>query len=240
MREVGKFVTECLDQIQSKHLHAGFTTRDIAWFVRDYCLAHNLINAQKGYHGFPGDCCTSLNEVMCHGIPSSTGILHRGDLLKVDITFIKDGYYGDACRTFIIPGANYDSSPVANVARCALEIGVEAAQPGCFLGDIGEQIEKYVKEAGMSVARDFVGHGIHTEFHTEPQVSHVKDHAYRDRKIILEPGMTFTIEPIICQKKPKYKILEDGWTVVTRDKGLSAQFEATIGITENGNEIFCS
>lgn len=243
MREVGKLTTQCLDDL--KHLiKPGISTVGIDNYVLDFQTRHNLVNAQFGYrmHGnaFPAHCCTSINEVMCHGIPSEKQILKKGDIVSVDITFIKDGYHGDACRTYIVGGnsnANKDVLNIVEVAKKALDMGIQAAQPGYPLSDIGRAIEKYVKEEGYAVSHDFVGHGIDTVFHGWPQIPHYYDK--HDPQVTLQPGMTFTIEPIIVEGSPRYKLLNDGWTTRTRDKRLAAQFEATIGMTQNGNEIFC-
>jgi len=244
MRDVGKLAAECLNEL-STIIKPGIRTIDIDTFVRDFASKHVLICAPYGYGAtdtrmaFPAACCTSVNHVICHGIPSSDKVLNDGDIVTVDVTFIKNGWYGDSCRTYPVgTKINAKISKLLQVTEQAMWKGIDAARPGNTIGDIGRSIQNYVESCGFSVVRDFVGHGIGREFHTPPAIPHYITKEMPDVHRILQPGLCFTVEPMITAGKKEYKELPDGWTVVTRDRSWSAQFEHTIGITEDGHEVF--
>jgi methionyl aminopeptidase len=241
MRAVGMLTTQCLDEL-AELLKPGWTTDKVNMFVLQYEKYHGLHNSQYNYLNendmpFPAYCCTSVNEVMCHGIPGLR-VLKDGDLLKVDVTFSLDGYHGDACRTFIVGRPTAEGRDLVQIAESALKIGMQQVEPGNHFGLIGKSIQEYCDHNKVSIPADFVGHGIGLVFHDYPQVSHTYDPDMPSYNLEMREGDTFTIEPIICQKKADWKLQRDGWTVATRDKGLSAQFEATLGVTKDGYEIF--
>jgi methionyl aminopeptidase len=242
MREVGKYTTECLDEI-SQLVNVGLSTEDINEFVMEFGNRHKLKNAQYNYnmHGrtFPAYCCTSLNESLCHEIPNVRTKLKNGDILKVDITFIKDGFHGDACRTFLVGKCHKTTVDFVETARNTVQIGIQQVFPGNRYGAIGRAIEEYCKHNHVRVARDFVGHGIGEVFHDFPSVSHIDDPEMPSYELEMMIGDTFTIEPIIVSGNTRYITKRDGWTTVTRDGSLAAQFEKTVGVTENGAEVFC-
>lgn len=238
MRVVGKLAAQCLDELKPE---VGMSTHDIDAYVRKFAFDHDLYLAQEGYRGFPAACCTSVNHVICHGIPSPKKLLNPGDIVKVDVTFIHEGYHGDTCRTYPIGNKiNPKAARLIGVAVEALTRGINAVKPGNRIGDIGQAIEDYVEKGGtgFSIVRDFLGHGIGTEFHTLPHIPHYVDTTIPGFYQCMTPGMTFTIEPMINAGKRGYKTLADGWTVVTRDREFSAQFEHTLGVTEDGVEVF--
>jgi len=237
IRKCGVLVAETLDMV-SKMIAPGITTEQINKAVHDYTLDHRAIPAPLGYRGFPKSCCTSVNEVICHGIPGAQ-ILKDGDIVNVDVTSILDGYYADANATFPVGKISPDASRVVECSRLSLEKAIEACKPGASLTDIGRTIESIAKEMKCSVVRDFVGHGTGIKFHEEPQVLHYATGA-SGRRIPLAPGMVFTIEPMINLGTWKVKVLGDGWTALTQDGELSAQFEHTLVITETGCEVLTS
>ena len=198
-------------------------------------MNNNAIPATLNYKGFPKSICTSVNHVVCHGIPSETKILQDGDIINVDITVILNGWHGDSSRMFVAGKINKKIYKLLKTTYDCLLIGIEAAVPGNNFGDIGAKIQQHAEINNFSVVRDFCGHGIGRNFHTPPSVLHYG--ASGEGQVLL-PGMFFTIEPMINIGDWKVKILNDGWTAVTKDRSLSAQFEHTIGITDNGNEIF--
>lgn len=234
IRQSGIINTGVLDLVE-KNIHAGMSTQDIDKMVYDYTIAHGAIPATLGYEGFPKSCCTSINEVVCHGIPNEFEILEEGDIINVDCTTIYKGYYADASRMFIIGKTSPEKEKLVKVAKECLKIGMEAAKPYGFVGDIGNAIEKHAKKNGFSVVRDLCGHGVGVEFHEEPDVEHF---GRKGTGMLLVPGMVFTIEPMI--NMGTYKVFideEDEWTVVTEDEQPSAQWEHTFVMTENGLEI---
>ena len=234
IRRSGIINTGVLDVVE-KEIHAGMSTLEIDKLVYDYTISHGGIPATLGYEGFPKSCCTSINEVVCHGIPNEFDILEEGDIINVDCTTILDGYYADASRMFIIGKTTPKKEKLVQVARECLEIGMEAAKPFGFIGDIGHAIEKHAKKNGFSVVRDLCGHGVGVEFHEEPDVEHF---GKKGTGMLLVPGMVFTIEPMINAGTWEVFIdEEDGWTVVTEDELPSAQWEHTFLMTENGLEI---
>jgi len=215
------------------HIRPGITTDEINELVHEFTIRAGAVPAPLNYHGFPKSVCTSVNHVVCHGIPGRKK-LKDGDIVNVDVTSIINGWHGDTSKTFYVGKPGVKARKVVEVARRALEVGIEAARPGATLGDIGHAIQSYVESERCSVVREYCGHGIGRAFHEDPQVLH---YGRPGRGLELKPGMVFTIEPMVNLGKPGVKLLKDGWTVVTRDKSLSAQFEHTIAITEDGYEI---
>lgn len=233
MRAAGKLAAETLDMI-APHVVPGVTTDALDKLCHDFILAHNAVPAPLNYRGYPKSICTSINHVVCHGIPGPRK-LEDGDTLNIDITVILDGWYGDTSRMYIAGNASTKARRLIDVTYESLMIGLAAAKPGNTLGDIGHAIQTYVEGQRLSVVRDFCGHGIGRRFHEPPNVLHYGRPGSGTK---LRPGMFFTIEPMVNTGRPDVKILDDGWTAVTRDRGLSAQFEHMIGITETGCEIF--
>ena len=211
------------------------STAVIDKLVYDYTVGHGAIPAPLNYEGFPKSVCTSINEVVCHGIPSEKEILRDGDIINVDVSTILDGYYSDASRMFMIGNVSPEKQKLVQVAKECLEIGIKAAKPFGFVGDIGNAIQKHAEKNGFSVVRDLCGHGVGLEFHEEPFVSYVTP---KGSEMVLVPGMMFTIEPMINQGSPEFYVDEDnGWTVYTDDDGLSAQIEYMVLIKEDGVEV---
>lgn len=230
----GKVNTGVLDLVESK-IRAGMTTAEIDKLVYDYTTEHGAIPAPLNYEGFPKSVCTSINEVVCHGIPSEDEVLEEGDIINVDVSTIKDGFFSDASRMFIIGRTTPEKERLVRVTKECLEIGAAAVKPWGFVGDIGKAIEKHAKRNGYSVVRELCGHGVGLEFHEDPEVEHYNTHK---NGMLLVPGMVFTIEPMINMGKRDVFIDEaDGWTVVTEDELPSAQWEHTFLLTENGMEI---
>jgi methionyl aminopeptidase len=235
MQRAGAFNGELMDYIRP-FVKAGISTEEINRLVHEYTIKHGHTPACLGYHGFPKSVCTSINNVVCHGIPSTREILKEGDIVNVDLTTIVDGYFGDSSETFCIGAVSEKAHHVVWVAAHALLRGIEAARPGRTLASIAQAIDPFVKSQGCSVVRQYTGHGIGRMFHEHFTVYH---HITPDaEKIILEPGMTLTIEPMI--NLGDYRVItdrKDGWTVRTKDGSLSAQFEHTIAITPAGAAI---
>lgn len=234
IRRSGVVNTGVLDLVQSE-IHAGMSTADIDKLVYDYTTAHGAIPAPLNYEGFPKSVCTSINEVVCHGIPSEYEILEEGDIINVDVSTILDGYYSDASRMFIIGETTPEKEKLVRVTKECLEIGAEAAHPWGFVGDIGKAIARHAHKNGFSVVRDLCGHGVGLEFHEEPEVDHYNTHRHG---MLLVPGMVFTIEPMINMGDWHVFIdEEDGWTIVSEDELPSAQWEHTFVMTEHGLEV---
>jgi methionyl aminopeptidase len=233
MRQAGALAKAVLDYI-TPFIEAEVKTETLDQKCHDFILSHNAIPAPLGYKGFPKSVCVSTNHVVCHGIPSAK-TLKKGDILNIDVTVIFDGWYGDVSRMFSVGRISSSADKLIKATQEALKIGIEAAIPGAYLGEIGKAIHDFIESQGFSVVRDFCGHGIGRIFHDAPQVLHFET---EDMGPVLQPGMFFTIEPMINLGRWEVKTLSDGWTVVTRDKKLSAQFEHTIGITETGREVF--
>ncbi len=234
IRRSGVVNTGVLDLV-AQEIHEGMTTLEIDQLVYDYTVAHGAIPAPLNYEGFPKSVCTSVNEVVCHGIPSESEVLKEGDIINVDVSTILDGYYSDASRMFVIGKTTPEKQKLVDVARECLEIGMEAARPFGFVGDIGNAIEKHAKKNGFSVVRDLCGHGVGLEFHEEPDVEHF---GRKGTGMLLVPGMVFTIEPMVNMGDWRVFVdEEDGWTVVTEDELPSAQWEHTFVMTEHGLEI---
>ena len=234
IRRSGEINTGVLDLIE-REIHAGMSTAEIDRLVYDFTVSHGATPAPLGYEGYPKSVCTSINEVVCHGIPSEFEVLEEGDIINVDVSTILNGYYSDASRMFIIGQTSPEKEKLVRVTRECLQIGAEAAKPWGFVGDIGKAIEKHARRNGFSVVRDLCGHGVGLEFHEDPEVNHYNT---RHRGMLLVPGMVFTIEPMINMGVPDVFIdEEDGWTVVTEDELPSAQWEHTFVMTENGLEV---
>jgi methionyl aminopeptidase len=238
MREVGHMAGDTLCLVAGL-LRPGLTTQEIDDFVRQDTLKKGARAAPLNYRGsgggppFPKSVCTSINEVVCHGIPGSQ-VLKDGDIINVDITHLYKGFHGDTSATFYVGSPSADAKRVTEVARKSLELGIEQVRPGGRLGDIGAAIQEFAEKHGCSVVRDFVGHGIGRRFHDEPKVSH---YGQWGKGLRLKPGMTFTIEPMINIGSWEIEVLDDEWTAVTADGSLSAQFEHTVLVTETGVEI---
>ena len=223
---------DILDMLTGKIIE-GITTNDINEWVHDYTISHGAIPAPLGYNGFSKSVCTSPNNVVCHGIPDST-VLKNGDIINVDVTCILNGYYGDANRMYMIGEVSAEAKKLVRVAKECLYIAIEYVKPYIDFGKIGEVIQKHADKNGFSVVRDYGGHGIGLNFHEEPHVYHYNV-GYRDMQMF--PGMVFTIEPMINVGKYQTKLLKDGWTAVTVDGSLSAQWEHTICVTEKEADI---
>ena len=234
IRKSGVVNTGVLDLI-AKEIHIGMSTLEIDQLVYDYTVSHGAIPAPLNYEGYPKSVCTSINEVVCHGIPNKDTILKEGDIINVDVSTILDGYYSDASRMFIMGETTPEKKKLVEVAKECLEIGMEAAKPFGFVGDIGYAVEQHAKKNGFSVVRDLCGHGVGLKFHEKPDVEHF---GKKRTGMLLVPGMVFTIEPMI--NMGKYDVVfsrKDGWTVTTKDKLPSAQWEHTFVMTEEGLEI---
>ena len=234
MRKAGSLAAKILDQLKSL-IKPGISTLEINDFCHELIIKNEAIPAPLNYKGFPKSICTSVNHVVCHGIPNDQKILKDNDIINVDVTVILDGWYGDSSRMYVAGPINNKIYSLLKTTYECLLIGIENALPGKHLGDIGYAIQNHAEKNHYSVVRDFCGHGIGKEFHTPPSVLH---YGNIGEGPILKPGMFFTIEPMINLGDWRTKILNDGWTAVTKDKSLSAQFEHTIGVTEKGNEIF--
>ncbi len=232
MREVGRLAAETLVAV-ADFVKAGITTDEINEFVHADTLKKGAVPAPLNYLGFPKSVCTSINEVVCHGIPGPSRLVD-GDIINVDITHKYQGYHGDTSATFYVGKPSEEAVKITEIARKCLELGIAEVRPGARLGDIGAAIQEFAEARGCSVVTDFVGHGIGRKFHEEPKVLHV---GTRGRGIRLKAGMTFTIEPMINLGVPDVEILDDEWTAVTADGKLSAQFEHTVLVTDAGCEI---
>ena len=233
MRIAGNLAAETLDML-TENIKPGITTDYIDKLGYEYIRDNGGYSAPLFYRGFKKSLCTSLNRVVCHGIPSDR-ILNEGDAVNVDVTAIINEHYGDTSRMFCIGKTPIKLNNLIDATYESMMKAIKILKPGIKVGDIGYEIQSYVEDKGFSVVRDFCGHGISTIFHEYPNILH---YGKKNTGIELESGMTFTIEPMINSGKYDVKILDDGWTAVTKDKSLSAQFEHTIGITENGYEIF--
>jgi methionyl aminopeptidase len=234
IRESCKINTGVLDYV-SEHIHEGMTTQKIDLLVYEYTSNHDAIPAPLNFEGFPKSVCTSINEVVCHGIPSSKEILKNGDIVNVDVSSIYKGYFSDASRMFLIGDVTLERRKLVEVTKECMEIGIKAAQPWAQLGDVGAAIQEHAEKNGYSVVRDLCGHGVGLQFHEDPDVEHF---GKKGTGMVIVPGMTFTIEPMI--NMGSYQVFideESGWTVCTEDGMPSAQWENTILITEDGNEV---
>lgn len=238
MRQVGKLAAQLLDYLESL-VKPGVSTQELNDQADRWMKAHGTVSATLGYAPpnhppFPGSICTSINEVVCHGIPNPKQILKDGDILNIDVTPILDGYHGDTSRMFLVGNPSATARKLVEVTQEAMMRGIAEVKPGARVGDIGAAIQEYAEANGFSVVRDMVGHGVGRVFHTEPQIPHF---GQRGTGVKLRPGMVFTIEPMLNEGTYELKFLSDRWTVITKDKKLSAQFEHTIAVTEDGYEI---
>lgn len=233
MRVAGRLAAEVLEMI-GEHVKPGVTTEELDRICHDYIVnVQQAIPAPLNYKGFPKSICTSINHQVCHGVPSDKA-LKKGDIVNLDITVIKDGYHGDTSRMFIVGDGSILAKRLCQVTYECLWIGIAQVKPGAHLGDIGHAIQKHAEGNGFSVVREFCGHGIGANFHEDPQVLH---YGKAGTGIELKPGMIFTIEPMINAGKAAISELPDGWTIVTRDRSLSAQWEHMILVTETGVEV---
>ena len=233
MKIAGNLASKTLDMLTGE-IKAGVSTNKIDKLGYEYIRDNGGYSAPLFYRGFPKSLCTSLNHVICHGIPGER-ILDEGDILNVDVTVIVDGFYGDTSRMYSIGKISVKAQNLIDATYESLMKSIKILKPGLKLGDIGHEIQTYVEAKGFSVVRDFCGHGIGDNFHEPPNILH---YGKKNTGAELRPGMTFTIEPMINSGKYDVKILDDGWTAVSKDKSLSAQFEHTVGIKDNGYEIF--
>lgn len=235
MRIAGKLASDVLVMLD-EYVKEGISTGALDKIAHDYIVnVQKAIPANVGYHGYPKTLCTSINHVVCHGIPDDERILKDGDIINIDITVIKDGYYGDTSRMWIIGEGSIMAQRICKVAQDALYAGMKAVRNGAYMGDIGEAIQKVAEAERFSVVREYCGHGISDVYHDEPQVLH---YGKKNTGIQLKTGMTFTIEPMINQGVWQTKVMPDKWTVITKDRKLSAQWEHTLMVTENGCEVF--
>ena len=234
MKIAGRLAAQTLDML-TDNIKEGISTATIDKLGYEFIRDNGGYSAPLYYRGFEKSLCTSLNHVVCHGIPSEDRILEDGDAVNVDVTAIINDHYGDTSRMFCIGKTSVKLNNLVNATYESMIKAIKILRPGKKLGDIGYEIQSYVEEKGFSVVRDFCGHGIGNVFHESPNILH---YGKKNTGIELKPGMTFTIEPMINAGKFDIKVLNDGWTAVTKDKSLSAQFEHTVGITENGYEIF--
>ncbi|MBV9758430.1 MAG: type I methionyl aminopeptidase [Alphaproteobacteria bacterium] len=233
MRAAGRLAAETLDMITA-HVRPGVTTATLDLLCHEFIVAHGASPAPLNYRGFPKSICTSINHVVCHGIPSERR-LEDGDILNIDVTVVLNGWHGDSSRMFVAGTPTTRARVLMEVTYQALMRGVAAVRPGATLGDLGYAIQSFVEGKRFSVVRDFCGHGIGRRFHEAPNILHF---GRPGEGPVLRPGMFFTIEPMVNAGRPEVKVLEDGWTAVTRDRSLSAQFEHMVGVTENGCEVF--
>ncbi len=233
MRKAGQLCAQALDLI-TPHVAPGVTTAELDRIVLDFARETGSIPAPLYYRGYPRAICTSINHVVCHGIPNDKP-LREGEIVNIDVTLIVDGWHGDSSRMFAIGEVQRKAERLIDITYEALMRGIAAVIPGARTGDIGHAIQSYVQAERCSVVRDFCGHGLGRLFHDMPNILH---YGRPGEGIMLKPGMIFTIEPMINAGRPEVKVLSDGWTAVTRDRSLSAQFEHTVGVTEAGCEIF--
>ena len=233
MRKAGRLVADCLDMLVPE-IKAGVATEHIDRLVFEFAMDHGARPATLMYRGYGKSTCTSINHVVCHGIPNDKP-LKEGDIVNVDVTLILDGWHGDSSRMYPIGEIPRRAERLIDVTYEAMMRGIAAVRPGSTTGDIGAAIQTFVENQHMSVVRDFCGHGLGRLFHDEPNIVHV---GRPGEGMVFRPGMLFTVEPMINLGRPHVKVLSDGWTAVTRDRSLSAQFEHTVGVTDNGVEIF--
>ena len=231
IRKAGRLALDTLDLVE-EHIRPGLVTEEINTLVHEYTIRHGATPAPLNYRGFPKSVCVSVNEVICHGIPGDS-VLKDGDIVNVDVTPILNGYYADTSKTFFVGKPGADARKLVQVTRESLKRAMAMVRPGNKVGDIGWVIQEYAEGQGCSVVREFVGHGVGFDFHEAPQIPH---YGQKGRGVVLVPGMVFTIEPMINLGKKDLHILSDNWTAVTNDRSLSAQFEQTILVTDNGFE----
>jgi methionyl aminopeptidase len=234
MRVAGRLAAEVLEML-IPHVKPGASTEDIDRIAHDHIVdVQKAIPANVGYKGFPKTLCTSVNHVICHGIPNPGKILKDGDIVNIDVTVIKDGWHGDTSRMYFVGTPSVLARRLVDTTLEAMLLGIGQVKPGATLGDIGSAIQRHVEAQGYSVVREYCGHGIGQIYHEDPQVLH---YGHPGAGMKLQKGMTFTIEPMVNAGKPYTRLLPDGWTVVTKDHSLSAQWEHTIAVTDDGYEI---
>jgi methionyl aminopeptidase len=233
MRAAGKLAAETLDMI-NEHVRPGVTTARLDMLCHDFIIGHGATPAPLNYRGYPKSICTSINHVVCHGIPGERRLVD-GDIVNIDVTVILDGWHGDTSRMYVAGTPGTRARMLLDVTYESLMRGLAAIKPGATLGDVGHAIQVYVEQHRFSVVRDFCGHGIGRRFHEAPNVLHF---GRAGEGPVLKPGMFFTVEPMVNAGRPEVKVLDDGWTAVTRDRSLSAQYEHMIGVTEDGYETF--
>ncbi len=233
MRQAGYLAAQLLQHLEPM-VQPGVSTLELNDEAERWTQAHGAKSAPLGYHGFPKSICTSINHVICHGIPNAKQILKEGDIINIDVTPIVDGYHGDTSKMFCVGTASPTAKKLVEVTYESMMRGIAAVKPGARIGDIGAAIQEYAEAEGFSVVRDFVGHGVNTTFHTAPQIPH---YGTRGKGKKLRPGMVFTIEPMINEGTWEAQVLEDGWTAITKDGKLSAQFEHTVAVTQVGVDI---
>jgi methionyl aminopeptidase len=234
MRVAGQLAAEVL-QVVAPHVKPGVSTAELDRICHDHIVnVQKAIPANVGYKGFPATVCTSVNNVICHGIPSEAKVLKDGDIINIDVTVIKDGFHGDTSRMYVAGTPSIKAKRLVDVTREAMFRAIRIVRPGATLGDIGHAIQAYAESQRFSVVREYCGHGIGRIYHEDPQVLH---YGQPGAGLKLEEGMTFTIEPMINEGSRQTRLMPDGWTVVTRDKSLSAQWEHTVAVTADGVEI---
>jgi methionyl aminopeptidase len=233
MRRAGRLVAECLDALEDI-VRPGLPTDEIDRFVYEFGPANDALPATLGYKGYMKSTCTSINHVVCHGIPNEKP-LKDGDIVNIDVTLIVDGWHGDSSRMYKVGNVKRAAERLMEVTYESMMRGIAVIRPGATTGDIGHAIQEYAERERCSVVRDFCGHGVGRLFHDAPNILH---YGSPGEGVTLKPGMIFTVEPMINLGRPQVKILSDGWTAVTRDRSLSAQYEHSVGVTETGCEIF--
>jgi methionyl aminopeptidase len=233
MRAAGRLAAQTLDLVTA-HVQPGVTTAELDAVCHQFILDHHAIPAPLSYRGYPKSICTSINHVVCHGIPGERRLVD-GDILNIDVTVILDGWHGDTSRMYAAGQPGTKARMLMDVTYESLTRGLAVIKPGASLGDVGHAIQAYVESQRFSVVRDFCGHGIGRRFHEAPNVLHF---GRPGEGPVLRPGMFFTVEPMVNAGRPEVKVLDDGWTAVTRDRSLSAQFEHMVGVTEDGCEVF--
>ncbi len=233
MRKVGKMAAECIDML-ADFTKPGITTESLDKLAYEFILDHKAVPAPLNYRGFKKSICTSINHVVCHGIPCDR-ILKDGDIMNVDVTLIYDGWHGDHSRMFSLGDVPIRAKKLMDATYESMMAGLEAIRPGATLGDVGAAIQSHAEGQRMAIVRDFCGHGLGQVFHDAPNILH---YGMTGEGMELRPGMIFTVEPMLNLGKPGVKILSDGWTAVTRDRSLSAQYEHSVGVTQDGCEIF--
>jgi methionyl aminopeptidase len=234
MRRAGRLAAETLDFI-TPHVNPGISTEELNKLCHDFIVGAGAIPAPLNYRGFPKSICTSVNHVVCHGIPDEKKRLEKGDIVNIDITVILDGWYGDTSRMYFAGDIGVKARKLVDITYEAMMRGIEVVKPGTRLGDIGAAIQTFAESNRFSVVRDFCGHGLGRVFHAAPNILH---YGKAGEGLVLQQGMFFTVEPMINAGGYEVKVLKDGWTAVTKDKSLSAQFEHSVGVTATGYEIF--
>ncbi len=234
MRKAGLLAAQTLDYI-TPFVEPGISTEQLNKLCHDFIVDNKAIPAPLGYRGFPKSICTSVNHVVCHGIPDEKKRLEKGDIVNIDVTVILDGWYGDSSRMYFAGDVGIKARKLVDITYEAMMRGIEVVKPGARLGDIGAAIQSFAESNRFSVVRDFCGHGLGRTFHAAPNILH---YGKAGEGLVLQQGMFFTVEPMINAGGFEVKVLRDGWTAVTKDKSLSAQFEHSIGVTATGHEIF--